>query len=150
MWGIEYGERMPALYICAILAWGIALARYDFAEHRLPDRLTLPAYPAAVGVVADLWPELVGPALVTGGVALVIGFAASRLADLGLGDVKLLGVWGIVAGGSGEILGSLALVAILGGLHALIHLAITRDRAAHIPFGPAILAGFIPVVLDLG
>jgi prepilin signal peptidase PulO-like enzyme (type II secretory pathway) len=51
---------MSALYVCALVAWATALARIDFTEHRLPDRLTLPAFPAALGIVAQLWPHYLG------------------------------------------------------------------------------------------
>ena len=45
---------MRALYICVVAVWGIALARIDFAQHRLPDRLTLPAIPGAIALVAQV------------------------------------------------------------------------------------------------
>jgi hypothetical protein len=36
---------------------------------------------------------------------------------------------------------------ILGGIHAAIHISITRDRRSQIPFGPAILGGMLGVVI---
>lgn len=140
---------MPALYIGALVVWGIALARWDFAEHRLPDRLTLPAYPAAAAIVSQLWPAQLGIALVMGVIALAIAATLHVTVDLGGGDVKLLGIWGILAGGSGTTLDSIALIALLGGLHALLHVLITRDRRSHIPFGPAILVGFLPATASM-
>jgi hypothetical protein len=45
-----YGRVMlDALYLTSVIAWSVALARVDFREHRLPDRLTLPAIPVALG-----------------------------------------------------------------------------------------------------
>ena len=37
-------------------------------------------------------------------------------------------------------------MAILGGIHAAIHILITEDKRSHIPFGPAILGGMLSVV----
>ena len=126
--------------------WAVALARIDFAEHRLPDRLTLPAIPAAVGIVADLWPahlvESVNWAVIVVGVAVILAL----IADVGWGDVKLLVPFGLFAGGAGVIEQSLVAICLAGGAHVFVHLAIDGDRKAHIPFGPAILMGFAPVI----
>jgi leader peptidase (prepilin peptidase)/N-methyltransferase len=133
------------LYFTAVTLWSVALARVDFREHRLPDRLTLPAIPIAVGLVAWSRPEAltfaVGASLAVGSVGLL----AQRVADLGWGDVKLLPSVGLLAANSANPADGLVewfvAMAILGGIHAGIHLVITRDRRSHIPFGPAILGG---------
>jgi leader peptidase (prepilin peptidase)/N-methyltransferase len=139
---------MPdVLYVCAITAWSIALARVDFREHRLPDVLTLPAIPVAVASVAVLNPRSLTFATTTGVVLFALGFVAHQIADLGLGDVKLLPSVGILAANSSQpgdtVLEWLVAMAVFGGIHAVIHLAITRDRRSHIPFGPAILGGLV-------
>lgn len=140
---------MPALFIGALVLWGFALARIDFAEHRLPDRLTLPAYPAAVAIVAVCWPDRLGSAAATGLSSLVAALALHLTVDLGWGDVKLLGPWGILVGGADVALDALLVTGFVGGLHALIHWGVLRDRTAHLPFGPAILAGLIPVAIKM-
>lgn len=141
----EYRVRMVALYICVLLVWGAALARIDFAEHRLPDRLTLPAIPAGVVIVADLWPGQIEEAVRWAAVIVAIGVILALVADLGWGDVKLLAVFGVLAGGAGTISDSILTICIAGGAHVLIHLLVDGDRKAYIPFGPAILSGFVPV-----
>lgn len=141
----EYRVRMVALYICALVLWGAALARIDFAEHRLPDRLTLPAIPAGVAMVADLWPGQIEDAARWAVVIAAIGVILALVADLGWGDVKLLAVFGVLAGGAGTISDSILTVCIAGGAHVLIHLLVDGDRKSYIPFGPAILTGFVPV-----
>ena len=125
--------------------WGIALARIDFAEHRLPDRLTLPAYPAMVAIIASIYPANLDIAVTTGAIAIALGVALNHVADLGWGDVKLLGILGIAAAGTNTVLEAIALITLVGGVHALIHLVVDGDRTAHIPFGPALLTGFLPV-----
>jgi leader peptidase (prepilin peptidase)/N-methyltransferase len=133
------------LYFSAVTAWSVALARVDFREHRLPDRLTLPAIPVAAVLVAWMNPPAltfaVGAAIAVGSVGLL----AQRLADLGWGDVKLLPSVGLLAANSvnpsENLVEWFVAMAILGGIHAAIHLVITRDRRSHIPFGPSILGG---------
>lgn len=135
---------MSALYVCALVAWATALARIDFAEHRLPDRLTLPAFPAAVWIVAQFWPHNLGESVQWAALVLAGAAILAVVADLGWGDVKLLGVLGMIAGGSGTVANSAFMVCIGGGLHVLVHLMVDGDKRAHIPFGPALLLGFVP------
>ncbi len=133
------------LYFTAVTLWAIALAWVDFREHRLPDRLTLPAIPIAVGMVAWMNPSALGFASTASVVLFAAGWVAHRVADLGLGDVKLLPSVGMLAANSVHPIDNLVewfvAMSILGGIHAAIHLAITRDRRSHIPFGPSILGG---------
>lgn len=145
----DYRVRMVALYICALVLWGVALARIDFAEHRLPDRLTLPAIPAGVVVVADLWPGHITDAVRWAVVIAAISVILALVADLGWGDVKLLAVLGVLAGGAGTISDSILAICIAGGAHVLIHLLVDGDRKSCIPFGPAILTGFVPAAASM-
>ena len=130
---------MNYLYIGAVLGWGIALARIDFAEHRLPDRLVLPAYPVMFTFIAVSHVDRAGIAAGTSLAFLAAGLLANRIADLGLGDVKLLGAIGLIAGATGTVVDSLAVASVMGGIHALIHLGFGGKSNEHIPFGPAIL-----------
>jgi leader peptidase (prepilin peptidase)/N-methyltransferase len=135
------------LYFTAVTAWSVALARVDFREHRLPDRLTLPAIPIAAGLVAWSRPEAltfaVGAAIATG----TAGLLSQRFADLGWGDVKLLPSVGLLAANSANPADGLVewfvAMAMIAGIHAVIHLVITRDLRSHIPFGPSILGGML-------
>ena len=135
------------LYFTAVTAWSVALARVDFREHRLPDRLTLPAIPIAAGLVAWARPEAltfaVGAAIAAG----TAGLLSERFADLGWGDVKLLPSVGMLATNSANPANGLVTwfvaMAIIAGIHAVTHLVITRDWRSHIPFGPSILCGLL-------
>ncbi len=147
-----YGRAMlDAIYITSVIVWSVALARVDFREHRLPDRLTLPAIPVALGVLALNRPQNLGFAATAAVVAMAAGLVAHRIADLGLGDVKLVPSVVILVSNAQNPAENLAewfvAMAILGGIHAAIQILITRDRRSHIPFGPAILGGMLSVVI---
>jgi len=137
--------------ISTLVVWAGALAWHDFRDHRLPDVLTLPAIPVALALLLMTRPENAGFGTFAAVVVMGLGFVAHRAVDLGLGDVKLLPSVALIVANSPhplEKLGTgLGAIAILGGIHAAIHLAITRDRKAHIPFGPSILGGLMLTLL---
>ena len=141
-------ELIALLWFAGI---GIALAAIDLDTHRLPDAIVLPSY----GVLAAL---LGGAALLAGD-----GEAAARAAagagilfalylllalisprGMGMGDVKLSGVIGLVLGWVGWAslaVGALAAF-VLGGLVGLALIVLGRARrSTGIPFGPWMLGG---------
>lgn len=121
--------------------WAVWLCVVDFREHRLPDVWVLPAYPVALAWSGWLHPgtslDVCGAAALTMAAAYVL----HRLTGLGLGDVKLIGVCVILVAPTGELASAFVAIALIGGIHALIHAAIVRDLRSDIPFGPAILTG---------
>ncbi|MEY4397094.1 MAG: hypothetical protein RLZZ40_850, partial [Actinomycetota bacterium] len=116
---------------------------------RLPDRLTAPAYPAALAMVASEFPAHLELALQTSAIAIAIGVLLHLTTGLGFGDVKLLGVLGLAIGGAGTVFNSTVVVMCAGGLHALAHIVNGGGRREHIPFGPALLTGLVPVAAVL-
>jgi leader peptidase (prepilin peptidase)/N-methyltransferase len=150
---------LPAFLLLAALA--PALAVIDLRWRRLPDPLTLPAYPAAALLLA------VGALAIPGGprhfLSALAGMAAAWLffallafvhpAGLGWGDVKLSGVLGLYLGWLGAaavaagLLGAFVLAALAGlGLIA----AGRATRKSQIPFGPLMLASAIAVIAASG
>ena len=139
------------------LAWtglaGVVLAQVDLAVHRLPDRVTLPAYAAvATALVVDAvalgtWPALLRAAL-AGAAAFGLAAAAAVLSPrgLGFGDVKLLGLLGLVLGwvGWGALLAGVFLGLVTGAAASLTLIAAGRAgwRTA-LPFGPPLLVGAV-------
>lgn len=137
-----------------VLAWsGVLLGAADLAVRRLPDALTLPAYPvvavllavAAVGMGdTDLLVRACAGALLWAG-----GYAAVRLVDpsaLGGGDVKLAGSLGALTAASswaGLLLAVLAASAVTVVVAGPARLFGYRD----VPHGPAMLAAAWLVVL---
>jgi leader peptidase (prepilin peptidase) / N-methyltransferase len=148
----------PAFAFLGVL--GVALAAIDITVHRLPNRLTLPAYPVliallAVAAIADHDVSALVRALL-GGVALAGGYlllALLRPGQLGGGDVKLAGVAGLALGWLGW--STLISGAVLGFLlSAVVSLALLTLRRitlrSEICFGPFLLGGALLAILLSG
>ncbi|HEY7360388.1 MAG TPA: A24 family peptidase [Streptosporangiaceae bacterium] len=150
---------LPAFLLLAALAPVLTVT--DLRWRRLPDPLTLPAYPAAAALLAA------GALAIPGGtrhlLSALAGLAAAWLffallagihpAGLGWGDVKLSGVLGLYLGWLGAaavaagLLGAFVLAALAGlGLIA----AGRATRKTQIPFGPFMLASAITVIAASG
>ncbi|NUT48798.1 MAG: prepilin peptidase [Saccharothrix sp.] len=140
LWFVAWALAPPHwLPVPLLVAWlGVPLAATDLRHRRLPDALTLPAYPA-VGVVlwwcgADLWKALAG-CLVFGGAHLLVRLLAPT--SMGGGDVKL-------AGPLGAVLASVSWLALPAAavLASAVTLLLSRWwRADGVPHGPGLLAG---------
>ena len=137
-----------------VLAWaGVLLGAADVAVRRVPDALTLPAYPvvavllvlAAAGVGhADLLVRALGGALLWAG-----GYAAVRLiapGALGGGDVKLAGSLGALTAASSWP-GLLLAVLVANALTAVVAWSARMCGYTDVPHGPAMLAAAWLVVL---
>ena len=153
-WKIGPHWALPAyLYLGAV---GLALAAIDLDTHKLPNALTLPAYPVAAvlltaAALLDHHPALLGRAAAGGGahVALYAVLWVLYPSGMGLGDVKLAGVLGLYLGFLGW--GVLAVGAFLGfGYGAVVGIglmAVSRaGRKSRIPFGPFMVAGALTAV----
>ena len=142
----------PAL---AALAWfagaAVVLGGVDLAVHRLPDRVTRPAGAVcAAGFLADAAVTGTWGALLRAGLAAVLAGAlgaAGHLASpagLGRGDVKLLGLLGLVLGwaGWGVLLAGVFVGLLVGAAAALALVALGRAGwRTPIAFGPPLLVG---------
>lgn len=141
----------------AAFAWAagaaVVLAAVDLASHRLPDRVTYPA--AAVVATALLldagvlgtWAALLRAVLAAAAAFGVAALAAALSpAGLGFGDVKLLGLIGLLLGwvGWGALLAGVFLGLLTGALVSLALLATRRVgwRTA-VPFGPPLIVGAV-------
>jgi leader peptidase (prepilin peptidase)/N-methyltransferase len=136
--------------IAYLLAISWPLARIDIREHRLPNRLVLPAFPIAIAgqliasVILNQWINF-GLALAAALIAFVIGLAANHWASLGMGDVKLISAISLSLGWFSFLAPLIAIVLgfVIASLVALV--MITRRRASmgtNIALGPYLLAGF--------
>jgi leader peptidase (prepilin peptidase)/N-methyltransferase len=140
----------------AALAWAagaaVVLGAVDLDSHRLPDRVTYPA--AVVCLVAFLvdaavlgsWGALLR-ALAAGAAAFAVAYAAALSPEgLGFGDVKLLGLLGLVLGwfGWGVLLAGVFLGLLTGAVVSLVLLVTRRAgwRTA-LPFGPPLMVGAV-------
>lgn len=157
------GELTGLRPATAALAWAagaaVVLGATDLIGHRLPDRVT---YPAVVGCAAALlvdaavlgtWGALAraaAAAVVAAGLA-ALGWLVSPQ-GLGLGDVKLLGLLGLLLGWFGwGVLVAGVFLGLLAGTLVSIVLLLTRRvgwRTA-LPFAPPLMAGAV-LALALG
>lgn len=156
----RFGGEPGMLAFGFLGALGVALSAIDIAVHRLPDRLTLPAYPVLIVLLAV--PAITthhGGALaraVLAGLALAVWYlllALLRPGQLGLGDVKLAGLAGLALGWLGWP--TLILGAAFGFvLCAVVSLALLAARriSLHgaICFGPFLLGGALLAMLASG
>ncbi len=138
----------------------VVLGAVDLACHRLPDRVTYPAYVVCGGaLLVDAAVHGTWSALLTAVLAAAAAFAVAALAaaiapaGLGFGDVKLLGLLGLLLGwaGWGALLTGVFLGLVVGAMVSLMLLATRRAgwRTA-IPFGPPLLAGAVGALLLVG
>lgn len=153
--GVGADAALPAyLWLGAV---GVTLGVVDLDCHRLPDRLTLPSYPAGLlllGAASLAHHDL--PALGRAAVAAAAVFAVFFLlafispASLGFGDVKLAGLLGLYLGwlGWGVLLLGLVAGFTVGALAALALLAGRRvGWRGDMAFGPSLLAGALLAVV---
>jgi leader peptidase (prepilin peptidase)/N-methyltransferase len=136
---------------------GVCLAAIDLAVQRLPDRLTLPAYPAVAGLLglaAVAGHDLAALARsLLGGLVLIAAFsllALARPGQLGGGDVKLAGLVGLALGWLGwpALVAGTALGFVLAALASLVLLATRRiTLRSTVSFGPWMLAGALVAAL---
>lgn len=149
LWGIaaaRSAESLPWWWspVPMLLGWcAVLLCACDMAALRLPDALTLSAYPAVALTTgwAVYWSRapdlLVGAA--TGAMVFAGTYAIVRLVlpgAMGAGDVKL-------AGSLGAVVGAVSIAAVLmcmvaAAVLTLVQSAVTRRR--RVPHGPAMLA----------
>ncbi len=151
------GELTGLRPVTAALAWAagaaVVLAATDLSVHRLPDRVTYPAYAVcSTALLADAAVHGTWGALLTAAAAGATAFLVGGLAwfvspqGLGLGDVKLLGLLGLLLGwfGWGVLLAGVFL-GLLAGAAVSVLLLLTRRAGwrTAIPFGPPLLAGAV-------
>lgn len=162
------GGGAPLLVACLVVAGaGVALALIDLAHQRLPFAVTGTAAALAGAALAAGWAlagVAGGPGAAWAAAAPALGGAGLWLAvyggtwlltagrGMGLGDVALAPLLGLVLGASGVAQAAVGLAAgfVLGAVvgAALLVLARAGERAAEgtgrglrIPFGPFMLAG---------
>jgi leader peptidase (prepilin peptidase)/N-methyltransferase len=147
---IRYPDPWVGGLLAGLLALMPAIAVIDVEHRIIPNRLTYPALLVALLAVAAAWLAgapieplrgLAGLALY-GGILFVVA-VISR--GMGMGDVKLAALIGLVLGSIGlRFVGVAAGSAIvLGGLGGVVALLLGRSRKSAIPFGPYLAAGAV-------
>jgi leader peptidase (prepilin peptidase) / N-methyltransferase len=147
---VRHPDPWRAGLVAGLLSMMPAIALIDLRHRIIPNRLTYPAlllFPVVILVAwlvagsVDPLDALIGLGLF-GGVLFVIA-VISR--GMGMGDVKLAALIGLVLGSLGlRYVGVAAGAAIvLGGLGGVVALAMGRGRKSAIPFGPYLAAGAV-------
>ena len=145
-----YDRPWVAVMVALFLTLMPAITWIDIERRIIPNRITYPAFLGFSAYVVIAWlfdggtdpvRGLVGALVYGGGLFLVA--LVSR--GMGMGDVKLALVIGVVLGAIGlRYVGVAAAGAVLfGGVGGIVALAMGRNRKAMIPFGPYMAAGAV-------
>jgi leader peptidase (prepilin peptidase)/N-methyltransferase len=147
---IRYPDPWQAVLVAGLLALMPGIAVIDLRHRIIPNRLTYPALLVSLILIVLAWliDDAVDPVraalgfLLYGGGLFVVA-AVSR--GMGMGDVKLAALIGLVLGSLG--LGFVGVAAgaaiVLGGLGAFVALGMGKGRKSAIPFGPYLAAGAV-------
>ena len=157
---VRFGGQADMVAFCYLGALGVSLAAIDISVQRLPDALTLPAYPVlivlfALAALAGHNPGALVRALAGGAVlaAAYLVLALLRPGQLGGGDIKLAGLAGLALGWLGwpALLAGATLGFVLSAVVSLGLLAARRiTLRTHICFGPFLLGGALLAALAIG
>ena len=139
---------IPALYLL-VVAWPLTVI--DLREHRLPNRLVLPAFPVAflaqliATIISADWARQLSALLVALTVA-AIGLGANYIDALGMGDVKLATVIALTLGFFNLWLPVIAIGIAFVLAFAVVIVLITLGKVkigSSIPLGPYLLVSFL-------
>ena len=143
----------PALVAgLAVAAVAPPLWRTDVAEHRLPNRLTVPALLAGVLGAGVSWLATGAPPSVSLLAGLLFGgllFLLALVGGMGMGDVKLATAIGLASPTLVVAVAAPLFAFLMGGVASLILLI--RDgwgtRTRQLAFGPFLLAGYFSALV---
>ena len=149
--GAVVGLRPVLLALAWTAGAAVVLAQVDLAVHRLPDRVVFPsmavvaAAQLADALVLGTWDELLR-AVLAGPAAFAVAAAAAMVSPggMGFGDVKLIGLIGLLLGWFGWTLLLLGVLLgfVVGALGALVLMAGRRAGwRTEVALGPSLLAG---------
>jgi leader peptidase (prepilin peptidase)/N-methyltransferase len=129
------------LVLVAVL---VPVALIDFDYRIIPNKITLPAAIAGVGIGLATHPAGVPEQLIAGAAAggFLLVFALAYPRGMGMGDVKLAGVLGLFLGRTVAVamLGGV-LAATLVGVAIMARTGVSEGRKTAVPFGPFLALG---------
>jgi leader peptidase (prepilin peptidase) / N-methyltransferase len=146
---LTFDRVWVALMMAPFLGLMVVLAVIDIRHRIIPNRLAYPsllafaAYILVVGLLGgglDVIRAAIGM-LAYGGALLVVAFISPR--GMGMGDVKLAALIGLVLGSLGlrYVTVAAGVGILLGGVGAIVALIAGASRKNAIPFGPFLTAG---------
>ena len=145
---VTYGLQPRTLLIMAFIGALVAITFIDLDHLIILDRIVLPG--AVVGLAASLaleparWWQYVAAALGGAGFLLILGLLWAG--GMGMGDVKMALMMGVVLGAATIV--AMFLAFLVGGVGGLILLATgTKSRKDRLPFGPYLAFGSVVAAL---
>ncbi len=151
---LRFDAVWSILILCPFSALLVAIAVIDWRTKKIPNRIVYPALAISVvyvvvariaGGSVDLAQAAVGFLLYGGGL-LVVAFIVPR--GMGMGDVKVAALIGIVLGALGIrwVVVAAGSGILLGGVGAIVAVLLGASRKTAIPFGPFLAAGALVAV----
>ena len=144
----DYLAATGSIYLFAV-AW--PLSKIDIREHRLPNKLVLPAFPIAMisflaaSIVSSSWVKFYS-AIAASIFAFGLGLLVNKYFSLGMGDVKLISATTLCLAWSNFLspIWALVLALVIASLFILLQLIRGRSTLGDaIALGPYLLAGFV-------
>jgi leader peptidase (prepilin peptidase)/N-methyltransferase len=122
----------------------VPIALIDLNYRIIPNKITLPAAVAAIGLGLALKPAEVPEQLIAGAAAagFLLAFVLAYPRGMGMGDVKLAGLLGLYLGRSVAV--ALLVGVIAGaviGIAIMARVGVKRGRKTAVPFGPFLALG---------
>ena len=147
---LVYDDPLIAGAVAALLALMPVISVIDLEHRIIPNKIVYPALVAFpvylvaakfAGAPVDLERMVIGFLAYGGGLFVIV--LISR--GMGMGDVKLAALIGIVLGalGLGQVAVAAGAAIVLGGVGAIVALARGVGRRGAMPFGPFLAAGAV-------
>jgi leader peptidase (prepilin peptidase)/N-methyltransferase len=124
----------------------VAVTRIDLEHRIIPNRIVAPLALAAVVLTAVFEPHLLPERLIAGAAAggFLLAAVLAYPAGMGMGDVKLAAVMGLVLGRAVAPAMFIALIAgTIVGIGVLAHKGVSDGRRTRVPFGPFLALGSV-------
>lgn len=154
---LRFADPVPLVAFGAYAGSLVLLLATDLDQRRMPDLITLPTIPLALGLVVLGLDPLVGPGDLPIAIVAALGLPLLLLVfsipfgagAFGLGDVKLLVSVGILAGPT-RLVSGLVYGLVLTAAVVLVLLAARRiTLKTYIPFGPFLILGALAALLAI-
>jgi leader peptidase (prepilin peptidase)/N-methyltransferase len=140
--GASTGIWLDLIFVAGL----VAITQIDLEHQIIPNRIVAPLALAAVVLTAVFQPHLLGERLIAGAAAggfLLVAVLAYP-AGMGMGDVKLAAVMGLVLGRAVAPAMFIALIAgTVVGVAVMARKGVRDGRKTRVPFGPFLALGSI-------
>jgi leader peptidase (prepilin peptidase) / N-methyltransferase len=140
--GASHAVWLDLIFVAAL----VAITRIDLEHQIIPNRIVAPLALAAIALIAVFEPHQLVGHLIAGAAAGGFLFAAVMAypAGMGMGDVKLAAVMGLVLGRAVAPAMFIALIAgTVVGIAVIAHKGVRDGRKTKVPFGPFLAFGSI-------